>query len=154
MMTSLTSEVTIVPNAAPMMTPTARSTTLPRMMNVLNSLSMGFSPCPSGSNAWCVLLSGSECAHSTTGAWRRARGRVVTRPAGPVARPEGSVWRRPRGRLDELGVNADALGRAPVHGRGHQRLSPAHRGEPVSDLFGHEPDRKPEHHRVRDQHCD
>src|SRR2546425_402239 len=42
--TSLTSEVTIVPNAAPMITPTARSTTLPRMTNVLNSLSMGLSP--------------------------------------------------------------------------------------------------------------
>src|SRR6185503_14559505 len=39
---SLTREVTIVPNAAPMITPTARSTTLPRMMNVLNSFSMGW----------------------------------------------------------------------------------------------------------------
>src|SRR5262245_17431177 len=38
---SLTIEVTMPPNAAPMITPTARSTTLPRMMNVLNSLSMG-----------------------------------------------------------------------------------------------------------------
>ena len=40
MMTSLTSEVTIVPKAAPMMTPTARSTTLPRIANSLNSLNM------------------------------------------------------------------------------------------------------------------
>ena len=40
MMTSLTSELTIVPNAAPMMMPTAMSSTLPRMANSLNSLSM------------------------------------------------------------------------------------------------------------------
>src|SRR5438128_2533053 len=37
---SLTMEVTILPKAAPMTTPTARSTTLPRMANSLNSLSM------------------------------------------------------------------------------------------------------------------
>ncbi|MGQ0522595.1 MAG: hypothetical protein ACT4P8_02910 [Betaproteobacteria bacterium] len=40
MMTSLTSESTILPNAAPMMMPTAMSTTLPRMANSLNSFSM------------------------------------------------------------------------------------------------------------------
>ncbi|MNC90501.1 hypothetical protein D3C83_66070 [compost metagenome] len=40
MMTSLTSESTILPNAAPMMMPTAISTTLPRIANSLNSLSM------------------------------------------------------------------------------------------------------------------
>src|ERR1700712_1494536 len=33
-------EVTILPNAAPMITPTARSSTFPREMNVLNSVSM------------------------------------------------------------------------------------------------------------------
>src|SRR5277367_1171427 len=41
MMMSLTSELTIAPNAAPMMTPTARSTTLPRIANFLNSSSIG-----------------------------------------------------------------------------------------------------------------
>src|SRR5262249_19426081 len=35
---SLTREETIFPKAAPMMTPTARSTTFPRMMKALNSL--------------------------------------------------------------------------------------------------------------------
>src|SRR5512132_2777348 len=39
MMMSLTSDVTTVPNAAPMMTPMARSRTLPRIANSLNSLS-------------------------------------------------------------------------------------------------------------------
>src|SRR5436190_554208 len=39
--TSLTSEVTTFPNAAPMMTPTARSMTLPRAANCLNSFHMG-----------------------------------------------------------------------------------------------------------------
>src|SRR5580698_8000530 len=40
MMMSLTKELTIAPQAAPMMTPTARSTTLPRMANFLNSSSI------------------------------------------------------------------------------------------------------------------
>src|SRR3569833_4365098 len=40
MMTSPTSEVTMAPNAAPMMTPTARSMTLPFMANSRNSLSI------------------------------------------------------------------------------------------------------------------
>ena len=34
---SLTNEDTIFPNAPPMMMPTARSSTLPRMINSLNS---------------------------------------------------------------------------------------------------------------------
>src|SRR5450755_1947693 len=37
---SLVNDATIFPNAAPMMTPTARSSTLPLLMNSLNSLSM------------------------------------------------------------------------------------------------------------------
>src|ERR1700733_8839725 len=40
MMMSLTSESTILPKAAPMMTPIARSTTLPRIAKSLNSLSI------------------------------------------------------------------------------------------------------------------
>ena len=36
-MISLQSEVTIAPNAPPMITPTAKSMTLPRLMNSLNS---------------------------------------------------------------------------------------------------------------------
>src|ERR1700712_1464966 len=40
MMTSPTSEVTIAPKAAPMMTPTARSTTLPFIANSRNSFSI------------------------------------------------------------------------------------------------------------------
>src|SRR5580700_5394412 len=39
MMTSPTSEVTMAPKAAPMMTPTARSTTLPFIANSRNSFS-------------------------------------------------------------------------------------------------------------------
>src|ERR1700739_847445 len=41
MIMSCTREETIFPNAAPMMKPTARSITLPRMANSLNSLNMG-----------------------------------------------------------------------------------------------------------------
>src|ERR1017187_3915409 len=41
MMMSPTSEVTMPPKAAPMMTPTARSTTLPFIANSRNSLSIG-----------------------------------------------------------------------------------------------------------------
>src|SRR5215218_8618262 len=40
MMTSSTSEVTILPKAAPMITPIARSRTLPRTANSLNSLNI------------------------------------------------------------------------------------------------------------------
>jgi len=43
MMRSFTSESTILPKAAPMMMPTAMSTTLPRTANSLNSFSMRFS---------------------------------------------------------------------------------------------------------------
>src|SRR5688500_5591945 len=42
---SSTNEVTILPNATPITTPTAKSTTLPLMMNSLNSLYIG-SPLP------------------------------------------------------------------------------------------------------------
>lgn len=45
MKTSLTRPSTILPNAAPMMTPIARSTTLPRMAKLRNSFSMA-SPWP------------------------------------------------------------------------------------------------------------
>ena len=41
MIMSETTALTIFPNAAPMITPTARSTTLPRMANALNSSNMG-----------------------------------------------------------------------------------------------------------------
>jgi hypothetical protein len=40
MMTPSTSDVTILPNAAPITTATARSITFPRAMNSLNSFSM------------------------------------------------------------------------------------------------------------------
>ncbi|CSC94105.1 Uncharacterised protein [Vibrio cholerae] len=45
-MISATNDDTILPNAAPMMIPTAMSITLPRDANALNSLSklIGFSP--------------------------------------------------------------------------------------------------------------
>jgi len=39
---SFTSELTIVPNATPIIMPTAMSTTLPRMMNSLKSFSISF----------------------------------------------------------------------------------------------------------------
>src|SRR5512132_552301 len=46
MIKSLTSESTILPNAAPMITPTARSTTLPLTANSRNSLMIDMlSPC-------------------------------------------------------------------------------------------------------------
>src|SRR5260370_39697712 len=47
MITSSTNEVTIFPNAAPMITPTARSMTLPLTANSLNSFSIA-SSCYSG----------------------------------------------------------------------------------------------------------
>src|SRR3981081_4565760 len=44
MITSPTSDVPLAPKAAPMMTPTARSTTLPFIANSRNSFSMVWSP--------------------------------------------------------------------------------------------------------------
>src|SRR5882724_7427209 len=153
--TSFTSEVTMPPNAAPMITPIARSTTLPRMMNVLNSLSMGL---PSYAGSWrnsrvggCAgdeiahrgaLLSDSECAHSTTVGWGHARAPVI----------QG---------LDERCVSARALGGASLqiggcgrrrhgpHGRG--RLDVSLRRGPVNQLLGNEPEWKPEDDHVPDQ---
>src|SRR3954468_2695190 len=46
MMRSATSELTMAPNAAPMMTPTARSMTLPRSANFLNSSNIAPPPQP------------------------------------------------------------------------------------------------------------
>ena len=43
-MTPSTSDVTILPNAAPITTATARSITFPRAMNSLNSFHMDISP--------------------------------------------------------------------------------------------------------------
>src|SRR3954471_13738038 len=50
----LTRESTILPNAAPMITPTARSTTFPRKANFLNSSNMPIPPgrCCYPLNAW------------------------------------------------------------------------------------------------------
>ena len=50
-----TSEVTILPKAAPITTATARSITLPRAMNSLNSLNM-FGNMPSTSGRWVERL--------------------------------------------------------------------------------------------------
>src|ERR1700692_1483426 len=56
---SLTSAVTTVPKAAPITTPTARSTTLPRKINCLKPDSIGVSP-PTGVaanlNVECLLV--------------------------------------------------------------------------------------------------
>ena len=52
-MTSPTSEFTIDENAAPMITPMARSTTLPRNANFLNSSSMAYASLP---NRHCPAL--------------------------------------------------------------------------------------------------
>src|SRR4051812_42409398 len=58
---SLTSEATILPNAAPMMTPTARSTTLPFIANSRNSLLRLIVRLP-GSRGW-KLGGGSAVGH-------------------------------------------------------------------------------------------
>src|SRR5215217_2977105 len=58
-MTSSTSDLTMVPNAPPMMIPTARSSTLPRSAKALNSLSM-----TSPGSGWVISGSG---LHRLTG---------------------------------------------------------------------------------------
>jgi hypothetical protein len=61
MKTSPTSESMILPNAAPMITPIARSTTLPRRANFLNSSSMATS----------VAIGADASSGARTGAGRR-----------------------------------------------------------------------------------
>src|SRR5437867_11125858 len=57
MIMSATSDETIAPKAAPMMTPTAKSTTLPRSANFLNSSSMvGLLNCQPFTMRECELL--------------------------------------------------------------------------------------------------
>src|SRR5207249_6474534 len=56
MITSPTSEVTMAPKAAPMITPTARSTTLPFIANSRNSFSMLASPLRSSGEVRCSLV--------------------------------------------------------------------------------------------------
>src|SRR5213076_955437 len=61
MIRSLTSESTIFPNAAPMITPTARSTTLPLTANSRNSLMNDISPpCAKATVAWGGINPGPQ----------------------------------------------------------------------------------------------
>src|ERR1043166_6315685 len=77
MMISATTELTIAPKAAPMITPTARSTTLPRMANFLNSSSIG----PSFSSGRLRLAMRAQKARSRgLGPMDKALPSVVTRP--------------------------------------------------------------------------
>src|SRR3981189_28319 len=71
MMMSPTSEGTMPPNAAPMMTPTARSTTLPFIANSRNSLSI-CSPFCSTSITVEGLVDEARMHHGA--AYRHARG--------------------------------------------------------------------------------
>src|SRR5258707_11732185 len=80
MMTSPTSELTMVPKAAPMITPTARSMTLPRMANFLKSSSIARSP--------------GIVATRTPSVYHRSRGRNTCGAAGPASQIVG-----PGGRL-------------------------------------------------------
>src|SRR6266508_5910148 len=76
MRTSFTSDVRILPKAAPMMTPIARSRTLPRMTNFLNSASMSGPPSSARSRQHtrgvefppASLQTGQEGAAGRTGA--------------------------------------------------------------------------------------
>src|SRR5215831_10716482 len=151
--TSLTSEVTIPPNAAPMMTPTARSTTLPRMMNVLNSLSMGLSLLA------CVRFEELQVGRSS----RPSRGAPLSvsavrplyngRPApreGPVKQPGREPVGGWLGGVGAHGLWSTPLATGPRGGRSRGVGFPE-RDESMNDLLADEQERKPEHHRVRDQ---
>src|SRR5450432_2352554 len=76
MMISPTSEVTMPPNAAPMMTPTARSTTLPFMANSRNSFSIRKPFCSTSLTATGIAAEGSvdQARMHHGAAHRHARG--------------------------------------------------------------------------------
>src|SRR6516164_5408450 len=66
MITSLTSELTMAPNAAPIMTPTARSTTLPFIANSRNSFSIPeplFRVSPWKARAWSGSVDQARMYH-------------------------------------------------------------------------------------------
>src|SRR5947207_527173 len=87
--TSLTSEETILPNAAPMITPTARSTTLPRMANSLNSFSTVFLLCFFDEGEW------RPCANSPVLRGPSLRGLYPTREEKQRNRYGGQKHERP-----------------------------------------------------------
>src|SRR5205809_7182227 len=89
MMRSLTSEETILPNAAPMITPTARSTTLPRMANSLNSFSTVFLLCFFDAGEW------RPCASSPVLRGPSLRGLYPTREEKQRNRYGGQKHERP-----------------------------------------------------------
>src|SRR5262245_59700720 len=102
MITSLTSEVTILPNAAPMITPTARSMTFPRAANSLNSFSIALPPLTRRhvtSRPGAIFL--AVCYfHSTFS--REAPSKLVNRhqgalpgPAQPLVRQDGNLMKTP-----------------------------------------------------------
>src|SRR5687767_3399876 len=72
---SLTSELTILPNAAPIMMPTAMSTTLPLTANSRNSFAMlmAVSPCFSGQSVDAVVGSDAIRLRHRRVVERRAR---------------------------------------------------------------------------------
>src|SRR5437773_1745020 len=125
--TSLTSEVTMVPKAAPMITPTARSTTFPRMMNVLNSLSIA------------PLLPAVRCVRRP----KSARAQLYNGPQ------ESASGRGAELAADYVRVRGSALEGAVPQGRRERGLEV--RAHPVQNLLGDEPERNAEDHAVRDQ---
>src|SRR5450432_2588110 len=114
-----TSEVTIFPNAAPMTTPTARSTTLPRAANSLNSLRMLIRILrPENSNAAARRQHGQSSANYA--GWVRSSARSDDRAAqcGDIAQAcmeliaanQGGNARRRAGENNVAGCQLEQLG--------------------------------------------
>src|SRR5262249_14413748 len=109
------SESMILPNAAPMITPTARSTTLPLRANFLNSSSMASSVKGlTAPRAAVQLRLIYIIAPPVAAALRRAAARAQNRQAFDAATP---VRRRHRARLHRAVVRRGELRRPPARAR-------------------------------------
>src|SRR5258708_28835742 len=148
MMTSPTSEVTMLPKAAPMMTPTARSTTLPFIANSRNSFSIRkpFSSTPL-TEPFAIkpskgLVDQARMHHGA--AHRHARGfghrhhRQPQRLVDLAEQRQGVFHRRRIGLDEEIGVQRHQLV-VPLQRRCDVALLPGHmkfRTKPARDVGG------------------
>src|SRR5713101_6629525 len=114
MMMSPTSEVTMAPKAAPMMTPTARSTTLPFIANSRNSLSICSpfsSASPTGTVESLVDQAGMDhgAAHRHAGGLRHRHHRQPQRLVHLAEQRQRVFHRRRVGLDEEIGVQRHQL---------------------------------------------
>src|SRR5258708_17657769 len=128
MITSSTSDNTTFPKATPIITPTAKSTTLPRLANSLNSLNTGFLLCSFDEGNDCPgrireTLGGLSVTGIIVAAKEKERGEAGRARDLPRALPEDASLARPQ---DQDRANHAAQDQQAAAGRQH-RTNPKER---------------------------